>query len=63
MDKEKYKKEVDAAFEIFEILMRFDRQSYHRIWNITEQLKTEQDRQSDMVQKQVYESGRPVVLK
>ena len=63
MDREKYKKEVDAAFQIFEIMNEFDRQSYHRIWSITEQLKGEQDRQSDMVQKQVYEAGRPVILK
>lgn len=63
MDKEKYIKEVDAAFEIFEIINKFDRQSIHRILSIMEQIKSEHDRQTDMVQKQVYEAGRPVVLK
>lgn len=61
-EKEKMHKEVDIAFEIYEKLKTIDWQSWHSVISIVEQLKNQEMRRHEEIQKAVYMAGKPIGL-
>lgn len=52
--------EIDIAFQVYRLINDIDYSSWHRILSIVEQLKQEEQKKIDEIQRAVYAAGRPI---
>lgn len=59
-NKDVYYMEIDIAFQVYRLINDIDYSSWHRILSIVEQLKQEEQKKIDEIQRAVYAAGRPI---
>jgi uncharacterized protein YjaG (DUF416 family) len=63
MKKEQILKEVDVAYQVYDLLKEIDWRSWHRVISLVEQLRNHDQYLADEAAKKAYQLGTPQVVK